>query len=140
MESKTRSAIRTRPATTIVRGGGVATADGHRRGQGDLSQRAATAECVNALARNAGCNGSWSAVAEMKAVALWYALVHNLMRAVTLRAAAAQLVVSGVESDETSKRHKLGSLRTRPALPPDGYRACKAISLDIRLSTTLAVS
>ena len=35
-------------------GGRVATADGHRRGEGHLPERAATAECVNALARNRG--------------------------------------------------------------------------------------
>jgi transposase len=48
-------------------------------------QRAATAECVNAIARGRGlsqflvrgCN-------KVKAVALWYALAHNLMRAMTL--------------------------------------------------------
>ena len=40
-------------------------------------QRAATAECVNAIARGRGLN-------EVKAVALWYALAHNLMRAVAI--------------------------------------------------------
>jgi hypothetical protein len=52
-------------------------------------QRAATAECVNALARNRGLQrfpvrGLWKA----KAVALWYALAHNLKRGFALRAAA----------------------------------------------------
>jgi transposase len=57
-------------------------------------QRAATAECVNALARNRGLQ--WFLVRglrKVKGVALLYALVHNLMRAVTLRAAAVQVVV-----------------------------------------------
>jgi transposase len=50
--------------------------------------RAASAECVNALARNRGLRqlpvrGRLKA----KAVALWYAVAHNLMRAVGLRAA-----------------------------------------------------
>jgi len=40
-------------------------------------QRAATAECVNAIARGRGLN-------KVKAVALWYALAHNLMRAVAI--------------------------------------------------------
>jgi hypothetical protein len=53
-------------------------------------ERAATAECVNAQARNRGLiqlrvRGRLKA----KAIALWYALAHNLMRAVSLRGAAA---------------------------------------------------
>ena len=57
-------------------------------------QRAATAECVNALARNRGLQRFLvRGLRKVKAVALWYALVHNVMRAVTLRAAAAQMVV-----------------------------------------------
>jgi hypothetical protein len=52
-------------------------------------ERAATAECVNAQARNRGLiqlrvRGRLKA----KAIALWYALAHNLMRAVSLRAVA----------------------------------------------------
>jgi hypothetical protein len=52
-------------------------------------ERAATAECVNAQARNRGLilsrvRGQLKA----KAIALWHALAHNLMRAVSLRAAA----------------------------------------------------
>jgi transposase len=57
-------------------------------------QRAATAECVNALARNRGLQRLLvRGLRKVKAVALWYALAHNLMRAVALRAAAAQMVV-----------------------------------------------
>ena len=49
-------------------------------------ERAATAECVNAIARNRGywqfpVRGSPKA----RVIALWYALVHNIMRTVTLR-------------------------------------------------------
>jgi len=56
-------------------------------------QRAATAECVNALARNRGLRQFLvRGLRKAKAVALWYALAHNLMRAVALRAAAAQTV------------------------------------------------
>jgi IS5 family transposase len=52
--------------------------------------RAATAECVNALARNRG----WvrllvRGLAKVKAIALWHALAHNLLRAAQLRAAVA---------------------------------------------------
>ena len=51
--------------------------------------RAATAECVNAQARNRGLyqlrvRGKLKA----KAIALWHALAHNMMRAVSLRVAA----------------------------------------------------
>ena len=57
-------------------------------------QRAATAECVNALARNRGLQRFLvRGLRKVKGVALLYALVHNLMRAVTLRAVAAQMVV-----------------------------------------------
>jgi transposase len=50
-------------------------------------ERASTAECVNAIARNRGLQqfrvrGS----PKVKAVILWYVLAHNLMRAVALRA------------------------------------------------------
>ena len=54
-------------------------------------QRAATAECVNALARNRGLQRFLvRGLRKVKAVVLWYALAHNLMRAVALRAAAAE--------------------------------------------------
>lgn len=54
-------------------------------------ERAATAECVNALARNRGLR-EFPVRGQLKAraVLLWYALAHNLMRAVSLRAAAAR--------------------------------------------------
>ena len=59
-------------------------------------QRAATAECVNALARNRGLQRFLiRGLRKVKAVVLWYALAHNLMRAVTLRAAAAQVALAG---------------------------------------------
>lgn len=48
-------------------------------------QRAATAECVNAIARGRGLTQFLvRGLSKVKAVALWYALAHNLMRAVTL--------------------------------------------------------
>ncbi|HZC00633.1 MAG TPA: IS1182 family transposase [Gammaproteobacteria bacterium] len=52
--------------------------------------RAATAECVNALARNRGLRQLLvRGIAKVKAIALWYAIAHNLLRAVSLRAALA---------------------------------------------------
>jgi transposase len=58
-------------------------------------ERAATAECVNALARNRGLQCFLvRGLRKVKAVALWYALAHNLMRTVALRAGAAQGVLS----------------------------------------------
>jgi transposase len=48
-------------------------------------QRAATAECVNAIARGRGLSQFLvRGLKKVKAVALWYALAHNLMRAMTL--------------------------------------------------------
>lgn len=53
-------------------------------------QRAATAECVNALARNRGLQRFLvRGLRKAKAVVLWYVLAHNLIRTATLRAAAA---------------------------------------------------
>jgi transposase len=50
--------------------------------------RAATAECVNAQARNRGLRQLLvRGVAKVKAIALWFAIAHNLMRGVSLRAA-----------------------------------------------------
>jgi len=57
-------------------------------------QRASTAECVNAIARNRGLRQFLvRGLRKVKAVVLWYALAHNLMRAVTLRALSAKLAV-----------------------------------------------
>jgi len=48
--------------------------------------RAATAECVNAQARNRGLRQlTVRGRLKAKAIALWYAISHNLMRAVSLR-------------------------------------------------------
>jgi hypothetical protein len=55
-------------------------------------QRAATAECVNALARNRGLQRFLvRGLRKVKAIALWYALAHNLKRGFALRAAAASM-------------------------------------------------
>lgn len=52
--------------------------------------RAATAECVNAIARNRGLQRFLvRGLEKVKAVVLWYVLAHNLIRTATLRAAAA---------------------------------------------------
>ncbi|MNR06890.1 Transposase DDE domain protein [compost metagenome] len=48
-------------------------------------ERAATAECVNAIARNRGLQRfSVRGLDKARSVLLWYALVHNLMRMVEL--------------------------------------------------------
>ncbi|MCP4550366.1 MAG: IS1182 family transposase [bacterium] len=51
-------------------------------------ERASTAECVNAIARNRGMQQfRVRGRPKVRAVLLWYVLAHNLMRAVALRAA-----------------------------------------------------
>jgi transposase len=50
-------------------------------------ERASTAECVNAQARNRGLyQFRVRGLAKVKAVVLWYVLAHNLLRTITLRA------------------------------------------------------
>ncbi len=52
-------------------------------------ERAATSECVNAIARNRGLQRFLvRGLPKIKAVLLWFALAHNLMRAAALRPAA----------------------------------------------------
>ena len=52
-------------------------------------ERAATAECINALTRRRGLILlSVRGVVKVKAIALWHALAHNLLRAAALRASA----------------------------------------------------
>jgi transposase len=52
-------------------------------------ERAATAECVNAQARNRGLRQlAVRGLAKVQGIALWYALAHNLMRTVALGATA----------------------------------------------------
>lgn len=54
-------------------------------------QRAATAECVNALAANRGLRAFVvRGLEKVRAVAIWYALLHTLLRGRALRLAAAQ--------------------------------------------------
>ena len=51
--------------------------------------RASTAECVNAIARNRGMRQFLvRGLKKVRAVALWFALAHNLMRAAALRVMA----------------------------------------------------
>jgi transposase len=53
-------------------------------------ERASTVECVNAIARNRGLQRFLvRGQRKVKAVLLWFALAHNLMRAIALRAALA---------------------------------------------------
>lgn len=52
-------------------------------------ERAATSECVNAIARNRGLQRLLvRGRAKVRAIFLWFALAHNLMRGVALRRAA----------------------------------------------------
>ncbi len=54
-------------------------------------ERAATAECVNAIARNRGLQRFLvRGLRKIKAIALWFALAHNMMRAINLRASVQQ--------------------------------------------------
>lgn len=63
---------------------------GTDRAKSIYKERAATAECVNAIARNRGLRQFLvRGLEKARAVALWYALAHNLVRAATLRARAA---------------------------------------------------
>jgi transposase len=60
---------------------------GSERGKAIYKERASTAECVNATARNRGLYQFLvRGLEKIKAVALMFALAHNLVRAVTLRA------------------------------------------------------
>ena len=53
-------------------------------------ERAATAECVNAIARNRGLRQfTVRGLRKIKSVVLWYVLAHNMMRAHALRPTAA---------------------------------------------------
>jgi hypothetical protein len=58
--------------------------------QAIYKERAATAELINAQCRN---RGLWQfrvrGLAKVKMIALWYALAHNLLRALAVREAAA---------------------------------------------------
>ena len=57
--------------------------------QAIYKERASTAECVNAQARNRGLVRLLvRGVEKVKAIALWFAVAHNVLRALSLRAAA----------------------------------------------------
>lgn len=59
-----------------------------------FKDRAATAECVNAHARNRGLRQFLvRGLAKVKAVALWFAIAQNLLRTLALRAATAAKAV-----------------------------------------------
>ena len=62
---------------------------GRKEAKAVYRQRAATAECVNAIARGRGLlQFTVRGVQKARAVALWYALAHNLMRSRNLLQAA----------------------------------------------------
>jgi hypothetical protein len=57
-------------------------------------QRAATAECVNALARTRGLQQFLvRGLQKIRTIALWFALAHNVIRSASLRRQAALAVV-----------------------------------------------
>jgi IS5 family transposase len=59
-------------------------------GQAVYRERGATSECINAQARNRGLRHLLvRGLRKVRAVLLWFALAHNLLGAVRLRAAAA---------------------------------------------------
>ncbi len=63
-------------------------------------ERAATAECVNAIARNRGLQRFLvRGLEKVKAVVLWYVLAHNLIRTAALRAQAALNAAPPVRPD-----------------------------------------
>ncbi len=63
---------------------------GTAEAKGVYGERAATVECVNALARNRGLRQFVvRGLRKVRAVLLWFALAHNLMRAAGLRRAVA---------------------------------------------------
>jgi transposase len=63
---------------------------GTTKAQEIYKDRASTAECVNAIARNRGLRQfTVRGLKKIKAVVLWYVLAHNLMRAHHLRLAKA---------------------------------------------------
>lgn len=69
---------------------------GTPEGKAIYKERAATAECVNAISRNRGLQQFLvRGLHKTRAVVLWFALAHNLMRAVALRAQVALGTVGG---------------------------------------------
>ena len=63
---------------------------GTAEGKEIYKDRASTAECVNAIARNRGLRQFLvRGLKKVRAVVLWFALAHNLVRAAALRAVAA---------------------------------------------------
>jgi hypothetical protein len=74
---------------------------GSAEGKEIYKQRASTAECVNAQARNRGMmqlvvRGQW----KVKAVALWFAIAHNVVRGLRLRVKAAVHGVAAMRRPE----------------------------------------
>lgn len=60
-------------------------------------QRAATSECINAIARNRGLQRFVvRGLHKVKAVVLWFALAHNMTRTIVLRARAARAALAAV--------------------------------------------
>ena len=76
-----------RPSPAVA---GLAIRMGTDEAKDLYKDRAATAECVNAIGRNRGLQRFGVRGREKaRAIARWFALAHNLMRTVVLREAAA---------------------------------------------------
>ena len=81
---RARDRRRRNDAATVAWRERMATAEAHAI----YRERAATSECVNALARNRGLHQFVvRGLRKVRAVLLWFALAHNLMRTVALRQA-----------------------------------------------------
>jgi hypothetical protein len=78
----------THHGATTNRGGGLAPAHGREPGKALYKERS-KAECANAWARRMGLTRLLvRGKAKARAVLLWFALAHNMLRALALRRAA----------------------------------------------------
>ncbi len=76
---------------------------GSEEGKAIYKERASTAECVNAQARNRGLVRLWvRGRRKVKAVALWFAIAHNIVRGLRLRVEAAVRGVAAAKRAEVA--------------------------------------
>src|SRR5260370_37934903 len=87
-------------------------------GKAIYKERASTAECVNAQARNRGLVRLLvRGLQKVKAVALWHALAHNVRRAMSLRARLT-LAAGGAGREGARRNPDEGARGQRPPAPP----------------------
>jgi hypothetical protein len=74
--------------------------------------RASTAECVNAISRNRGLRQFLvRGLRKVRTLVLWFAIAHNLMLAVPLRAEAALVVrLKGRKRRKTGRLARIGAM------------------------------